>query len=106
MGWGGRNDWPGSCTCPGHSSFLPGANTGFCRAALSAGVLLCPPCWDVILLTPIAGFCTGRPDHMPATSLAIHSLMGLGTHLEPGFLKLYFNGFTLVNPSERACKRE
>lgn len=50
--------------------------------------------------------CVGRLDRMPAMSLAIHSLMGLGMSLEPGFLKLHFNGFTLVNPSERACERE
>jgi len=70
----------------------------------SAGVLLCPPCWDMALFTLIPGICVGRPNRMPATSLAIHFLMGLGMSLEPGFPKLYFNGFTLANPSE-SCMR-
>lgn len=54
----------------------------------------------------VAGICVGRPDRMPATSLAIHSLVGLGISLEPGFLKPYFNGFTLVISPETACERE
>lgn len=54
----------------------------------------------------VAGICVDRPDRMPAASLAIHSLMGLGISLEPGFLKLYFNGFTFVISPESACERE
>lgn len=108
MGWGVRNDWPASCSPPRAQLFSSQGQDGFLQSSSqSAGALLCPSCQDVALLTPISAICVGRMDHMPATSLVIHSSMGLEmTSLEPGFLKLYFNGFTLVNPSKKACERE
>lgn len=81
--------------------------TEFSAEQLSvSGALLCPPLHGVALLTAIAGICMNRPDYMPATSLAIHSLVGLGMSLEPGFLKQCFNGLTLVNTTERVYERE
>lgn len=46
-------------------------------SAQSNGALLCPPCRDVALRTPISGVCMGRMGNMPAVSLAIHSLFGI-----------------------------
>lgn len=105
--WGRRNDCSGLCTPPGHNFFFSWGRQSFLQSnSQSAGVLLCPPVHHVALLTAVAGICMNRPDYTPATSLEIHSLVGLGMSLEPGFLKLYFNGLTLVNPSERGYERE
>lgn len=53
----------------------------------------------------IGGVCIDRLGYMPAANLDIHSLMAW-EWVQAGFLKLYFNGFMLISPSERAHERE